>query len=791
MSGMAFHTAVRLAWYTAAMQCRICRNDTAEMFLGLGMQPLANKYPKKEDFASEDFFPLQVFFCSVCKNVQLGEIVSRERMFVEYFYLSSVNQGLVRHFEGLAKKLAGSKFVVDVGSNDGILLKPLKELGVKAVGIEPSVNVSKMANDAGLTTITAFFDAESARKTKEQYGASDVIVASSIFTHLENPHAFVEAVKELLTDDGRFIIEVEYIGNFIKSVQFERFYLDRVYYYSLTSLKYLAEMHGMYVADVEHIEPHGGSLQVTMQRIGQGSGESERVKAQLALEKEELTKAHLTVFRERVDFETRALRDLLQRYKNEGKIVAGYGAPARVSTICNYGNIGPDLIAFTVDDSPLKQNKFTPGTHIPVVPKEYLDAHKPDILIVFAYEYLDDIRKKTNDAYRYMLPIPPREIESRVEARAAAPVAGSSFVEEDIRTIADALGGDVHRFAGKTVLISGGAGFLGRYFLGLFRYLNAHVLRQPVRVISVDNYITGSQDSSAHDPNISHVWADVVHPLPVREDIHYIIHAAGIASPVYYMKYPLETIESAVTGVKNLLELARKNKGLEGFLYFSSSEIYGDPDPKAVPTPETYHGYVSSVGPRACYDESKRLGETITTIYNQLYEVPTSVVRPFNIYGPGMGHADRRVVPMFTYQALNKKTIPVHGDGMQTRTFCYISDALTGFVQVLLKGERGHAYNIGNPDSEIAMKDLAQLFTELVPGASHQLIPYPDTYPAGEPQRRCPDLSKAKAHVGYTHNVGLRDGLKRFIAWAETEPGYRAPIERAYVDHAVYKSRTF
>ena len=351
----------------------------------------------------------------------------------------------------------------------------------------------------------------------------------------------------------------------------------------------------------------------------------------------------------------------------------------------------------------------------------------------------------------------------------------SSIITEDIAKIAARLGDDAHQFAGKTVLISGGAGFLGRYFLALFRHLNASVLKEKkVRVISVDNYITGSEDTGAHDPYISHVRADVIHPLPVSEDIHYIIHAAGIASPVYYMKYPLETIESAVTGVKNLLELARKNKGLEGFLFFSSSEIYGDPSPMAVPTPETYHGYVSSVGPRACYDESKRLGETITTIYHQLHKVPAVIVRPFNVYGPGMGHVDRRVIPMFTYQAFKKNPIPVHGEGTQTRTFCYISDAVTGFLQVLLKGERGHAYNIGNADSEITMKDLARMFTELVPGASLQTIPYPDTYPAGEPQRRCPDLSKAKSHVGYSYSVGLRDGLERFIAWARTEPGYRA-----------------
>ena len=348
---------------------------------------------------------------------------------------------------------------------------------------------------------------------------------------------------------------------------------------------------------------------------------------------------------------------------------------------------------------------------------------------------------------------------------------------EDTDRIVKGLGADAQRFSGKTVLLSGGAGFLGRHFLAVFRRLNEGVLAQPCKIISVDNYITGEQSSAAEsdhpDPHVVNLWADVTYPLPVREDLHFIMHAAGVASPVYYMKYPLETIESAVQGTKNLMELARRNSALEGFLFFSSSEIYGDPDPRAVPTPETYHGYVSSVGPRACYDESKRLGETISTVYQQRYGVPVTMVRPFNVFGPGMKHNDRRVVPMFTYEALNHRPLPVHGDGNQTRTFCYITDAITGFLKVLLKGKPGEAYNIGNADNEISMRDLAQLFIELVPGASLKTIPYPDTYPAGEPQRRCPDLAKAAQHLGYASSVDLRDGLSQFIAWAREQESYR------------------
>jgi methylation protein EvaC len=392
------------------MKCQLCDYDDALEFLNLGMQPLANKYPTEAQFAAEEFFPLAVFFCPRCKNVQLGTIVSREKLFEDYYYLSSVNAELVRHFEKLAQKLRDAKFVVDVGSNDGILIKPLNDLNIKALGVEPSINVSKIANDRGLTTLCSFFDASAAAEIRKRYGRPDVIVASSVFTHLETPHLFIEAVKDLLADNGRLIIEVEYIGNILKHIQFERFYLDRIFYYSLTSLTRLFDKLDMIVVDVEHIEPHGGSLQVTVARKEETSLQSGSVTTLLEEEEESLTIRKLEEFRTNVDTQIKAFTDLLTSYKKENLRVAGYGAPARVSTICNYGGIGKSLIEFVVDDSPLKQNRFTPGTHIPIVPKPHLDDNRPDVLVVFAYEYFADIREKTNGSYRYLLPIPPKEV---------------------------------------------------------------------------------------------------------------------------------------------------------------------------------------------------------------------------------------------------------------------------------------------------------------------------------------------------------------------------------------------
>ena len=375
--------------------------------LDLGHQPLANKYPKPEQFSEEKFFPMKVLFCDACKNVQLSELVSRELMFEDYYYLSSVNQGLVRYFEGLAETLKDTRFVVDIGSNDGVLLRPLKKLGVKALGIEPSINVSKLANDEGLPTLTSFFDRASVEKVLAEHGKADAIVCSSVFTHLEDPHEVIEDVKALLAEDGRFIVEVEYLADFVRKVQFERFYFDRPFYYSLSSLVKLFASHGMHVADVEHIEPHGGSIKVTVKH-GAGAG-SAAVAAMLEDEASVLTMEALGEFRDTSARYVADFKKKLEAYKKGGVAVAGYSSPARVSTITNFGDIGTDLIPYIVDDSPLKQGRTSPGKHIPIVPKEHLAEHPANLLVVFAYEYLDDIKKKTGNKYRYLIPIPPRE----------------------------------------------------------------------------------------------------------------------------------------------------------------------------------------------------------------------------------------------------------------------------------------------------------------------------------------------------------------------------------------------
>lgn len=343
------------------------------------------------------------------------------------------------------------------------------------------------------------------------------------------------------------------------------------------------------------------------------------------------------------------------------------------------------------------------------------------------------------------------------------------LLKSDIAEIVDRLGIDAKQLSGKTILLTGGRGFLGRYFTEIFSLLNETVLDKPIKIIVLDNLITAGKDGSDIPKleNMSFFQHDVTQPYDWDGPLDYIIHAAGIASPFYYKAHPLETLEVAVNGTKHMLELAKRSGAR--LVFFSSSEIYGDPDPDHVPTDEDYRGNVACFGSRACYDESKRVGETLCSIYNDIYNVSTGIIRPFNVYGPGMQESDYRVLPNFASRIKANQPLNVYGTGNQTRTYCYITDAMVGFLLVLLKGGAGEVYNIGNPEPEISVLDLAKQIESLLGDkVEYNTVQYPDSYPPDEPNRRCPNINKAQKEIDYKPMVTLQDGLKRFLDWTDS-----------------------
>lgn len=364
---------------------------------------------------------------------------------------------------------------------------------------------------------------------------------------------------------------------------------------------------------------------------------------------------------------------------------------------------------------------------------------------------------------------------SPVQIRTAADV-----VQSDLDYICTCLVGEFAALTGKELLITGGAGFLGYYLVkSVLHWNNQHPGIAPVKITIFDNYIRGIPawlTELKSDRNLTLLKHDVRHPLPVgMGDFEYIIHAASIASPTYYRKYPIETMDANVNGLRYLLEYCVQkkmaHKPVAGFLFFSTSEIYGDPTPTNIPTPETYRGNISCTGPRACYDESKRYGETLCVNFAQRYDVPIKIARPFNNYGPGLKITDRRVLPDFARDVLNGHDIIMLSDGSPTRTLCYIADAVVGYYKILVRGRAGEAYNIGVETPEISMANLAERVVNLARelfGYQGRVVHQESTdkaYIVDNPNRRCPIIAKARVELGYNPTISIDEGLRRSLIW--------------------------
>ncbi len=343
----------------------------------------------------------------------------------------------------------------------------------------------------------------------------------------------------------------------------------------------------------------------------------------------------------------------------------------------------------------------------------------------------------------------------------------TGILREDCATLAQELADRLRPLNGRTVLITGASGFLGSYFLDLLASYNARLAESPIRLVAADNFKIGLPSRIEHlvgRTDVAFLRQDVSKPFPEDLRPDYIIHLAGIASPSFYRTWPLETIAVNVDGTRNVLELARRN--CRSMLSFSSSEIYGDPDPAHIPTGEAYRGNVSSTGPRACYDESKRLNETLCTAYNTLYSLPVKVIRPFNVYGPGQRIDDGRIIPDLMRAAMAGGPLVLFSDGRATRSFCYAADFVHASMLLLMSDADGEVFNVGN-DFEISIAQVAGIVAEL---AATPALPVEHrlsadlNYLVDNPNRRCPDLGKLRHRMGWAPRFGLAAGLVEGLA---------------------------
>ncbi len=358
------------------------------------------------------------------------------------------------------------------------------------------------------------------------------------------------------------------------------------------------------------------------------------------------------------------------------------------------------------------------------------------------------------------------------------------IVGTDINYIHTAAEKEFGMLSGNKLLLTGAGGFLGYYFILSVLDWNDKHPRHKILLTALSRFGDGLPTWLKHlekRKDLEVVSADVTKDFSVlRTSFDYVIHAASFASPIVYRQYPIETINANVLGLYALLNNVVKAKSkLKRLLYFSSSEIYGDPTEGNIPTPESYRGNVSCTGPRACYDESKRFCETLCTNYVRVHGLSIVIARPFNNYGPGMRITDGRVVADFARNIISNKDIALYSDGNPSRTFCYVTDAIVGYIKILTKGRQGEAYNIGTPAPEISMGELAQRMVVIgkkyfsYTGKIHRKIHKDAAYLVDNPQRRCPSIDKAKAQLGYNPSITLEDGLHRSLLWYQSVYGSR------------------
>lgn len=331
-----------------------------------------------------------------------------------------------------------------------------------------------------------------------------------------------------------------------------------------------------------------------------------------------------------------------------------------------------------------------------------------------------------------------------------------------------------NRLKDAVVLITGCGGFLGYYFMNFFQTFEDQLKIK--KVIGLDNFMLGYpawiekiRNNPLFDIRKFDIISDRISDIPGSGEADYIIHMASIASPMFYRKYPIETLDANIWGLRSLLDFYRE-RDIRGFLFFSSSELYGDPAPENIPTGEEYRGNVSATGPRACYDESKRFGETMCSLFAQKYGMPIGVARPFNNYGPGMRMNDKRVPADFAKAVYEGQNITILSSGTPTRTFCYIADAITGYLKVLLYGQYDY-FNIGIDKPEISVRKLAEIYT----AAGKEIFGYEGKviynvsedkeYLTHNPERRCPDITKAREKLRYNPSIEVEEGIRRFLTF--------------------------
>lgn len=395
-------------------RCRACLAPDPHLFLPMGDHPPANSFVRPENVGdSQPVYPLETQVCLECGLIEVDDQVP-EGFFEHYVYVPSGATGMHEHFAGLARvlrEIAGEGLVVDIGCNDGLLLSACADLGCRGIGVDPAANLAEIARERGVTVDVGYFTARSSQDLLDRHGPAAAIVTTNTFNHIGDLHDFMKGVARWLAPDGVFVIEIPWAKDLLERNEFDTIYHEHVSEFSLLSLVRLSEFFRLVVVDVHRLSVHGGSIRVFMKHIGAATRPSTAVAEMLAEEKNAgiLLPQTYEDFSARIETVRVQLKTMLADLKSQGLRIAGYGAPAKGNTLLNFFGIGVETLDYLVDRNPLKHGLYSPGMKIPVRSTDVLKEDRPDVLLVLAWNFFDEIRQQQKDfsaaGGRFLVPL--------------------------------------------------------------------------------------------------------------------------------------------------------------------------------------------------------------------------------------------------------------------------------------------------------------------------------------------------------------------------------------------------
>ena len=405
------------------MLCRLCKSSKLKSVLRLASTPPANAFISKEKIdIVQKKYPLELFFCEECFHVQLTDIVNPIELFENYVYVSGTSNVFVKHFSNYAKDIIDcyapslENYILDIGSNDGTLLKFFKKFGYKVIGVDPATEISKKANEDGIKTINRFFDIDTSNLIKEEFGEASLVTANNVFAHCDDLSGMTDAIYNLLSNEGLFIFEVSYLVDVFEKTLFDTIYHEHLSYHSVTPLINFFKKKDMELLDVKHVNTHGGSIRCVVKKKCGKRKRNESLINFVNLENTlSMNKSETFLnLQKKINTRKKELNGLLNQLKLENKSIVGFGAPAKATTLMYEFGINHDILEFIVDDSVWKQNLFTPGLHIPILSSSALEKFKPDYVLILAWNFAESIIKNNKNfrdsGGKFIIPLPELEV---------------------------------------------------------------------------------------------------------------------------------------------------------------------------------------------------------------------------------------------------------------------------------------------------------------------------------------------------------------------------------------------